>query len=129
MLVNVNRDQARAILCAMRQVAMTGNRNHLTDAAHRAITSASQVVSHAPEIAAEGHTTPTPHDLACILADNVQAMWAARFLAVIALVDGVLDKEKIALVLQYAAALDVNEAYLTQLSQAVSGNLPWCSQT
>jgi hypothetical protein len=125
MLVNVNRDQARAILCAMRQVATAGNRNHLTDAAHRAITSASQVVFHAPEFAAEGHTTPTPHDLACILADNVQAMWAVRFLAVIALVDGVLDKEKIALVLQYAAALDVDEAYLTQLSQAVNGNLPW----
>jgi len=28
MLVNVNRDQARAILCAMRQVATAGNRDH-----------------------------------------------------------------------------------------------------
>jgi hypothetical protein len=52
-------------------------------------------------------------------------MWAVRFLAVMALADGILDKEKIALVLDYAATLDVREGYLMQLSEAAKGNLRW----
>ena len=60
-----------------------------------------------------------------MLDDRVQAMWAVRFLAVIALVDGLLDKGKIDLVLEYAAALHVRDAYLAQLSASVNGNLPW----
>ena len=52
-------------------------------------------------------------------------MWIVRFLAVIALVDGLLDRDKIALVLTFAATLGVNEAYLKQLFEAANGNLAW----
>ncbi len=40
-----------------------------------------------------------------------------------ALVDGSLNKAKIALVLEYGAKLDVGETYLKQLSQSVEGHL------
>jgi len=125
MLVQVNGEQVPAILGAMRRVATTGNKTSLTDRAHRAIASASHVVFHESDFAVEHCQTLTPRDLATLLSSELQTMWAVRFLAVMALVDGVLDKDKIALVLEYAAVLDVREAYLWQLSEAVNGNLRW----
>jgi hypothetical protein len=43
-----------------------------------------------------------------------------------ALVDGVLDNDKITTVLDYAKALDIHdEAYLTELAEAAQGHLRW----
>jgi hypothetical protein len=41
------------------------------------------------------------------------------------LVDGVLDKEKLARVLEYARALDIEAGYLTELVEAASGHMAW----
>src|SRR6476646_810623 len=105
MLVHVNGEQGRAILGAMRRVATAGNKTSLTDRAHRAITAASHVVFHESDFPAEHCPTLTPRDLATLFSNERQTMWAVRFLAVMARVDGVLDKDKIALVLECAAVL------------------------
>jgi hypothetical protein len=125
MLVKVDREQARAILDAMRQVATTGDRTSLTDIAHRAIASASRIVFHETELFARNRPTFGPRALATILTDELQSMWAVRFLAVMALVDGVLEKDKLDLALEYAAVLDVHEPYLEQLHESMRGNLSW----
>ncbi len=91
MLAEVNRDEARAILRAMRQVATAGDRTRLTDTGHRALVSASRVAFRASGFTVEGLPAITPQELARALSSNVQAMWAIRFLAVMALVDGLLD--------------------------------------
>jgi hypothetical protein len=125
MLVQVNDEQARAILGAMRQVATAEGNTPLSGIAHRTLASASHVLFRASSFSVEDSPSCNPADLATVLSDEHQAMWAVRFLAVMALVDGTLDKVKIALVLKYADALEVHEAYLKQLSEAVKGHLPW----
>ena len=101
-----------------------GGKTDLSEMTRRTITSASQVLFSETEFWVEHCLTFSPRDLATVLSTELQAMWAVRFLAVTALAEGIL-KEKIALVLDYAAALDVREAYLRQLSEAAAGNLPW----
>ena len=124
MLVQANHEQARAILGAMRQVGTTGDKNDLSDMTRRTIASASQVLFKERDFRVEHCLTFSPQDLATVLS-NEQAIWAVRFLAITAFADGIVDKEKIALVLDYAATLDVRETYLRQLSEAAAGNLPW----
>jgi hypothetical protein len=125
MLVQVNDEQARAILGAMRRVATAGGKTLLTDLAHRTLASASHVLFHESNFSLEVCPSFNPPDLATVLSDTRQAMWTVRFLAVMALVDGILDKAKVALVLKYAVALKVHESYLEQLSEAAKGRLPW----
>ena len=109
----------------MRQVATTSDRTPLTEMAHQAIAAAARIVFHDADFALRHSPTYNPGDLAAVLTHELHAMWAVRFLAVMAVVDGILDKERIGLVREYAATLDVREAYLTQLSEAANGNLPW----
>jgi hypothetical protein len=125
MLVEVNCDEAHVMLRAMHHVATLGSRNCLTDAGYQALVSALRVAFHLPDVTVEELPVITSRELALALADETQAMWAIRFLTVMALVDGVLDKGKIALVLEFAAGLDVRETYLRQLSEAIEGHLPW----
>ena len=96
----------------MRQVATTADRTSLTDIAHRAIESASRIVFHETGHFARNRPTIGPRALATILTDELHSMWAARFLAVMALVDGVLEKEKLDLSLEYASVLDVHVCLL-----------------
>jgi hypothetical protein len=42
-----------------------------------------------------------------------------------AFVDGVLDEAKVARVLDYARALDIHAAYLTEIAEAAQGHLSW----
>jgi hypothetical protein len=123
MLFDVTGEQAGAIVGAMRRVATTDRRTRLSEASHRAIACASQMVFHDLEYSVEQASAHS--DLARILANEAQALWAVRFLAVIALVDGTLDKDKISLVLKYAAELDVHERYLRQLAESANGNVSW----
>ena len=48
-----------------------------------------------------------------------------KYLVIMALVDGVLDEAKIARVLEYSRALDVEADYLTELVEAASGHMSW----
>jgi len=68
---------------------------------------------------------PSPVVLAASLDDPDLARHAVRFLAVMALVDGSIDAAKIAVVLGYARAFGLHEAYLRQLAEAARGRLQW----
>ena len=50
-----------------------------------------------------------------------------KYLAIMALVDGTLDHRKLARVLDYSRALDVEADYLTDLVEAASGHLAWAT--
>lgn len=126
MLIAATADQARIILRAMNRVATAGGVRPLTDAGRRSLQAAGRYMFHVAD-PLEIDTLPPlpPRELASALsAPSVRSM-AVRCLAVTALVDGTLDAGTIALVLDYAAALDVREPYLKQLHEAVSGNLHW----
>ena len=121
----VGSSECDAILGAMRQVALAGDR----------------AVSHADttSIAAAGHyllrragpidvgTLPAvePVDLLAALGDRELAHEAMKYLTVMALVDGRLDRGKLRRVLEYARTLDVEEHYLTEIVEAASGHMAW----
>ncbi len=123
---SVGSRESDAILGAMRQVALAGGRP----------------LSHADtaSLIAAGHwllRRDQPFDVGDLPgigpADLVQALKgeralgqeAVKYLAIMALVDGVLDHDKIRRVLKYARALDVEADYLTELVEAASGHMAW----
>ena len=93
MLVQLDRKQARAILGSIRQVATRVDKTPLTDLACRTITAAARVVFDDIECAAPHYGTCSPRNLATVLFREPQALWAVRFLAVMALADGILDRD------------------------------------
>jgi len=125
MLVEATPQEAQVILQAMRQVATRRDQSRLSDTAHKALVAAAKHVFDPSDIRVEDLPPVTAHELADVLKTETVAGWAVRFLSVMALVDGVLDKGKIAMVLEYAAALEVCEPYLKQLSEAARDHLEW----
>jgi tellurite resistance protein len=121
----VDHRESDAILGAMRQVALAGGRaiSH-TDTV--SILAAGHYLLRRHDLSDIG-TLPAvePADLARRLKDRELAQEALRYLAIMVMVDGTLDPEKLKLVLAYARALDIEEAYLTQMVEAASGHLAW----
>jgi hypothetical protein len=69
-----------------------------------------------------------PRDLVAALKGEPElAREAVKYLAIMALVDGTLDHSKLARVLDYSRALDVEADYLTDLVEAASGHLAWAT--
>ncbi|MDP1751906.1 MAG: hypothetical protein Q8L22_20845 [Reyranella sp.] len=66
-----------------------------------------------------------PADLVATLKDRELAAEAVKYLAIMVMVDDVLDRDKLARVLQYARALDIEANYLTEMVEAASGHLEW----
>lgn len=131
MLIAATSEQGKAILGAMKRVATTDGRTPLSEAGHRSLLACARHglgITDLPPV--EALPGPSSEDLAATLsvtADPSRRLAAAavRFLAVTALVDGSLDKPRIDLVLDCAAALGVQERYLEQLQAAVTGRLAW----
>jgi len=124
-LREVGHTEGNAILGAMRQVAQADERP-ITDADTASILAAAHYMLRRPDIV-DIHALPptTPDDLHATLKDREVANEAVKYLAVMALVDGVLDDAKIARVLEYSRALDVEADYLTELVEAASGHMSW----
>ena len=115
-------EQTRAILGAMRSVAETGG--PASDADRRALAAAGRFVfghEHPPD--APAPAAVAPEALAAALAGTDLAEDAVRFLAVMALVDGALDRAKVAAVLRHAQALGVHGRYLDDIAQAAQDRL------
>ena len=68
-----------------------------------------------------------PADLVAILKDRALAEEAMKYLAIMAMVDGALDHDKLRRVLEYSRALDIEADYLTDLVEAASGHLAWAT--
>jgi hypothetical protein len=118
--------ESDAILGAMRQVALAGGQS-LTDIDTASILGAGHYLLRRDDL---GDLARLP---AIEPAGLVEALKgeadlgreAVKYLAVMALVDGALDNAKIARVLEYSRALDVEAAYLTELVEAASGHMDW----
>jgi len=125
-LITATPVQSAAILAAMREVATALGRFPLSAVADRSIRSASRHI-FGGKIAPDQSQPPsmTPAELAALLSDHGQAEIAARFLAVMALVDGELSRPRIETLQQFAESLGVCEDYMAQLSRSIDGGLQW----
>jgi len=122
----VDRSQSDAILGAMRQVALAGGRP-LTHADTASIMAAARYLLRRHDVTDLGALPAVePGDLvAAIRADHDLAADAVKYLAIMVMVDGVLDPAKLHRVLAYARALDIEANYLTQMVEAASGHMSW----
>jgi hypothetical protein len=119
MLIEADTEEAKAILGAMRQVATANGRQTLSGAGGCGLKAAARYVFNLDgEIRAEALPAVSPADLPSRLATAEQHAAACRFLAVMPLIDGRLDEEKIDLFLQYAGALEIRDDYVTELAEA-----------
>ena len=118
--------ESDAILGAMRQVALAGGRPlsradtaSIVAAGHWLLRRGERFdISDLPGIG--------PADLvAALKGERALGQEAVKYLAIMALVDGALDHDKIRRVLEYARALDVEADYLTDLVEAASGHMAW----
>jgi hypothetical protein len=119
--------ESDAILGAMRQVALGGGRP-ISHADTASILAAGHYLLRRPDLADIG-TLPAiePADLVAILKDRTIAEEATKYLAIMAMVDGALDRDKLRRVLEYSRALDIEADYLTDLVEAASGHLAWAT--
>jgi hypothetical protein len=120
--------ESDAILGAMRQVALASG-HAITWADTTSVLAAGRYLLRRRDLSDIG-TLPAvaPSDLVATLRGNPElAREAVKYLAIMALVDGELDRHKLARVLEYSRALDVEADYLTDLVEAASGHLAWAT--
>ena len=123
----VSHRESDAILGAMRQVALAGS-HALSHADTASILAAGHYLLRRPELADIGGLPAVgPADLIATLKDRGLAEEAVKYLAIMAMVDGTLDADKLKRVLEYSRALDVEADYLTDLVEAASGHLAWAT--
>lgn len=122
LIPDATRSQTEAILGAMRAVAATGG--PLSESDRIALESADRCIfGHERPFSVEAIKPVSPAALASALTGSDLAENAVKFLAVMAFVDGKLDKAKIASVLDYAAALGIREEYLDDIKIAAQDRL------
>ena len=121
MIIEMAEEQARAVLGAMREIALAHGPEGVSDADERTIDAAARIVLALAEGVPADLAPCTPQALASAMAgDRADAAQAVRMLAVMSLVDGSVDEQKTALVQAYASAVDVDEAYLHVLAEAAA---------
>ncbi len=126
MLIETKPNQKQAILGAMSQVATGKETLPLSTSDRLSLEAANRYVFRAKEsLKVENLPKISAQELKTVLVNSDLAEYAVRFLTVMAFVDGVLDENKIATVLEYAAALDVHEDYLQELTAIVQHHLAW----
>ena len=113
--------QVAAILGAMRAVAETGA--PASEADRHAITSAGRYLFGHKNTGFDAIAPVAPQALVSALGGSRLGEDAAKFLTVMALVDGTLDKTKISTVLRYAQALGLHERYLDDIAAAAADRL------
>lgn len=120
--------QSDAILGAMRQVAVASD-HAITYADTVSILAAARYLLRRRDLTDIGLLPAVaPSDLvSAVGTDRALAGEAVKYLAVMALVDGSLEHRKLARVLDYARALDIEADYLTELVEAASGHLAWAT--
>src|SRR5580698_10372772 len=114
LLPAVGRAQALAILAAMRAVAAPDGTP--SGMAQRAVGAAARYVFGDTSLAVAAGGQIAPDELAAALLDPGLGDVACRFLAVMALVDGIVEPVRIAAVQAYADALRVKGRYLGELA-------------
>ena len=124
MIIRVSDAQARAILGSMRDIALAHGESRISDGDGRTIEAAARIVLGLRDGVPIDLARCPPDALVRAMSDDpADATQAVRMLAVMSLVDGRIDPDKVALVQQYADALGVHEAYLRVLCEAAAGEI------
>jgi hypothetical protein len=122
LLPGTTASQARHILGAMRAVAETDA--PLTDTDRLALQSTNQFMfGHEAGVAIDQLPATGPAELAAALHGTPFVEDSVKFMTVMAFMDGVLDRRKIAKVLEYASALGVHAHYLDQIAEAARDHI------
>jgi hypothetical protein len=119
-LLKLPREEAEAILGAMRAVALEHGEDGVTEMDRETILGAATIV-FGRELVDSGAIAPVaPEQLARAVPAGEEAERAVRMLAVMSLADGVADGGKTALVRAYAEALGVRDGYLEILTEVAA---------
>jgi hypothetical protein len=128
MTVATSRGQADAIARIAFTVATAGGTTPMSDADRDAIASAVRVVFGHPEpVAVGGLDCTSSADLVRVVDDEAMPLDLVRVLAVIALLDGVIEQGKIGLVLDVASALHVHAEFVDGLHQLHLDHVEWAA--
>ena len=120
----VGRRESDAILGAMRQVALAGG--SLSPADTASLLAAGHWILRRDSFDVGALPPVEPADLvAALKGERELGEEAVKYLAIMALVDGILDEDKIKRVLEYSRALDIEADYLTEVVEAASGHMAW----
>lgn len=123
----VGQRESNAILGAMRQVALAGGQP-LTHADTTSLRAAGRYLLRRTSVDIGTLPGTAPGDLVATLkGERSLGEEAVKYLAIMAMVDGTLDHEKLKRVLDYSRALDIEADYLTDLVAAASGHLAWAT--
>jgi hypothetical protein len=121
-ILRLPRPQAEAVLGAMAAIARAHGAAGVSEADRLTIAAAGRIVLGLGD-AARDPAPRSPAELAAALPHDDAAAKAVRMLSVMSLVDGRVDAGKIALVGEYADALDVHEDHLRILAEAAEGEV------
>jgi hypothetical protein len=124
MRVRTSFHEAFAMLAAMRDVASLGQSLSAADRVSLLAAGRWMFALDGP-LDVDHLPTADPVRLAATLVDPELRQEAARFLTVMAFVDGTLDAAKVARVLDHAAALGVQASYIDEIAAAATGSLDW----
>ena len=127
MLIEATAAQARAILGAMAGIAAANGEDRVTAADRASLVAAYHFLLRQTEPldVADPAAVPrlSPRELAAALPGGALATEAAHMLTIMAFVDGSLDAAKISAVLDYSAALGIDEPYIREIAEAAHGHV------
>lgn len=109
-------EQARAYLAAMKSVALAHRRPELDAIERDMLTATARHVLH-EDIDVDALAPISPEGLAAALPDRERREQAVQFLVLMPYLDGVVDKQEVAIVDQFASALGVAPDTLMSLHQ------------
>jgi hypothetical protein len=126
MFVSLTPVQAALVMGAMRRVASADGREPLSDADRGAIAAFQRfILRNDAAVDVDALTDVSGTSLAQAIADPDTRDHVVQFLIVMALVDGTIDRAKIAVVDALADALGVHEDAVRQLAEVGRGHLAW----
>ena len=118
--------EIEAILAAMAAVASCRGKVPLTDLDRTTLTAAGHYFfALEGPLDLAGMRDLTPDQLARAVTSQDLRRQTTCFLAVMPFVDGVVDRDKVALVESYAAELGIADDFLVDIHEAALGNLRW----
>lgn len=128
MIVSTTPERATAVLRAMRTVATAGGTEPMSNADRRGIAAAHHTVfGFDDDIEPDDLVNLGPDDAAGLLEGDELRFDAVKLLAVMALVDAVVDDAKLQLVLAFANALGVHEDFVEDLRHLVDDDVKWAA--
>jgi hypothetical protein len=119
----VSESQAEVALGAMKAVAAAEGEPRPAD--REALTGAARHIFYCSDAEVADLPAPSPDDLAKAFPTETYRRYILQLIAVMAFVDGTIDYAKLAVVLNYADALDITDDYVRDLAETARGHSDW----